>query len=74
MASTYMKKGLLLLILILGFAVTSFAQEAESGEEAVAAVTPGQGDPKLGKALWNENICGSCHNKNMKADATGPAL
>jgi hypothetical protein len=31
-------------------------------------------NPRLGKKLWNANICGSCHNKNMKANATGPAL
>ncbi|MFK8162035.1 MAG: cytochrome c [Lewinella sp.] len=29
---------------------------------------------KLGKALWNKNACGSCHNKNMKDVATAPAL
>ena len=27
-----------------------------------------------GSDLWNENACGACHNKNMKVDATGPAL
>ena len=27
-----------------------------------------------GQDLWNENACGACHNKNMKVDATGPAL
>lgn len=31
-------------------------------------------NPRMGKQLWNEHICGSCHNKNMKSDATGPAL
>jgi len=29
---------------------------------------------RLGKKVWNANVCGSCHNKNMKDDATGPAL
>lgn len=31
-------------------------------------------DARLGKKLWNANICGSCHNKNMISEATGPAL
>ncbi|NJO87090.1 MAG: cytochrome c [Lewinella sp.] len=47
------------------------AATAEAGGGAVAV---GQGDPVKGKALWNEHICGSCHNKNMKANLTGPAL
>ncbi|MEM7573759.1 MAG: c-type cytochrome [Bacteroidota bacterium] len=34
----------------------------------------GSGDPDLGKSVWNANVCGSCHNKNMRADMTGPAL
>ncbi|MEM9258069.1 MAG: cytochrome c [Bacteroidota bacterium] len=29
---------------------------------------------KQGKTLWNANSCGACHNKNMKDDATAPAL
>ena len=29
---------------------------------------------RLGKKVWNANVCGSCYNKNMKDDATGPAL
>jgi len=29
---------------------------------------------RLGKKAWNANVCGSCHNKSMKDDATGPAL
>lgn len=29
---------------------------------------------KRGKAVWNNNGCGSCHAKSMKADLTGPAL
>lgn len=28
---------------------------------------------KLGKTLFRNN-CGTCHNRNMKADMTGPAL
>lgn len=31
-------------------------------------------DVRLGKKIWNKNTCGSCHNRNMKNDATGPAL
>ena len=27
-----------------------------------------------GKTVWNDNGCGSCHNKNMLDKATGPAL
>lgn len=29
---------------------------------------------KEGKGLWREHACGSCHNKSMKDDLTGPAL
>lgn len=32
-----------------------------------------QGDMKIGKDLFRNN-CASCHNKNMVADMTGPAL
>ncbi|MEM6395625.1 MAG: c-type cytochrome [Bacteroidota bacterium] len=32
------------------------------------------GDPALGKTVWNANACGSCHNANMAAKMTGPAL
>lgn len=27
-----------------------------------------------GKNVWNANACGSCHNKDMKSEAIGPAL
>ncbi|NJC25179.1 c-type cytochrome [Neolewinella antarctica] len=37
-------------------------------------VAAGAGDYTKGKALWQSNVCGSCHNKNMKDPATGPAL
>ena len=47
---------------------TSAAAPTAGGVEA------GAGDYGKGKSLWNANICGSCHNKNMKDDATGPAL
>ena len=36
-----------------------------------AAMSP---EYKAGKALWNKNACGACHNKNMKDVATAPAL
>ena len=41
---------------------------------AAGGVAPGAGDYAKGKSLWNANVCGSCHNKSMKDDATGPAL
>ncbi len=42
---------------------------------SVSAPKAGVGDlVRLGKNAWNANVCGSCHNKNMKDDATGPAL
>ena len=47
---------------------------ADAGAPVAGAVAPGQGDYKKGKALWNANVCGSCHNKDMKSDMTGPAL
>ncbi len=42
--------------------------------DAAGGVAAGAGDYAKGKSLWNANVCGSCHNKNMKDDATGPAL
>lgn len=33
-----------------------------------------EADVSRGKHIWNENACGSCHKKDMKTDATGPAL
>ncbi|MEM6878480.1 MAG: c-type cytochrome [Bacteroidota bacterium] len=33
-----------------------------------------EGDPAVGKTVWNANACGSCHNNNMVANMTGPAL
>lgn len=70
-----------LLVFALLFAgTTGFAQEEQAAEpaaettEAAAGVAPGEGDYEKGKSLWNANVCGSCHNKNMKDNATGPAL
>ncbi|PHI18693.1 cytochrome c class I [Lewinellaceae bacterium SD302] len=59
-----------------------YGQENEKPEPAAdvaAAATdgasaPGTGDANIGKALWNENACGTCHIKNMKDNGTGPAL
>lgn len=31
-------------------------------------------DPNRGKLLWKQNVCGACHNSNMRDDMTGPAL
>ncbi len=55
--NTFLKRTLLLLT-ILGFSLTSFAQDADSG---------------AGKELFRNN-CAACHNKDMKSDMTGPAL
>ena len=81
---------LLLLCLLLLGGVNAFAQgdpadevtpesivdgdPAVSAAAPVGAVAPGEGDYKKGKSLWNANACGSCHVKDMKTDATGPAL
>ena len=72
--------ALLFFCLLLIGGPSAFAQDdpapetpAEAPVEA-GAVAPGAGDYKKGKALWNANVCGSCHNKNMKDKATGPAL
>lgn len=68
-----------LFLLLLCCTVTSVGAQPDIDPTAAApaevgTVAVGAGDPAIGKKLWNENICGSCHNKNMKADATGPAL
>ncbi|MCP9235477.1 c-type cytochrome [Lewinella sp. JB7] len=45
-----------------------------AAEVPTTTVGPGEGDPALGEALWKENVCGSCHAGDMKANLTGPAL
>ena len=55
-------------------AVETDAADAGGAVAATGEVAPGEGDYAKGKALWNANVCGSCHNKDMKSDATGPAL
>ncbi len=55
----------------------AFGQEEatpDAAPEATATVAEGAGQYKVGKNLWNANGCGSCHNKNMKDNLTGPAL
>ena len=47
---------------------------ATSAAAPVGDVAAGAGDYGKGRALWNANNCGSCHNKNMKDNAIGPAL
>jgi len=85
----FLRPFLLICCLFLG-GVSVFAQDEQADEvtaeslvqddPAVSAAAPvgdvaaGSGDYKKGKTLWNANGCGSCHNKNMKDDATGPAL
>ena len=54
-------------------ATTNAAAPAGDPVEA-GAVADGAGDPALGAALWKANVCGSCHNGNMKDNLTGPAL
>ncbi len=56
--NTFLKRTFLLLT-ILGFSLTSFAQDAA--------------DTEAGKELFRNN-CAACHNKDMKTDLTGPAL
>lgn len=70
---TYLNIKSYLLFLLLALVTTTFSygQGEENATDATEAVA---GDPKVGKALWNENGCGSCHNKNMKDNSTGPAL
>ena len=47
---------------------------ATAGAENVSgqAATPPPLAP--GKIVWRKNGCAACHNKNMKDNATGPAL
>ncbi|TXF89071.1 cytochrome c [Neolewinella aurantiaca] len=46
---------------------TAASRTAPEAQQASAAYT-------IGRRVWNANACGSCHNKNMKDDMTGPAL
>ena len=73
------------ILIILGLTV-SYALNASKGARGAAAGAEGielraggggaetSGDYRKGKTLWNANACGSCHAKDMKTDATGPAL
>lgn len=68
---------LFLLALVAGYTLsqeklTEPVQLIDSGGVSTAA----SADPvfKAGKAIWNANACGSCHNKDMKSNSTGPAL
>lgn len=59
MRYSYLKFSILSMLLLVVFAFSAQAQD----EAAI----------KEGKTLFQNN-CGSCHNKNMKDDMTGPAL
>ncbi len=59
MRYSYLKIGILSLLLSIAFSFSAQAQD----EAAI----------KEGKQLFQNN-CGSCHNKNMKDNMTGPAL
>jgi len=66
-------------MILLVLAVTlSYALGDEQGAAEEALAFCGVPDPapeiRVGKATWNANSCGACHNKNMKDAATGPAL
>jgi cytochrome c2 len=82
MTSLNTKSFILLLLLTLATATFTYGQANEKPEpvgevtaaEVGGAAAPGTGDATLGKSLWNEQACGTCHIKNMKADGTGPAL
>ncbi|MBB4078252.1 cytochrome c2 [Lewinella aquimaris] len=85
---TYLTKTYRCLPLILALFLSSggaFAQDVTADSIAAAVAEPaaevptttvgaGEGDPALGAALWKENVCGSCHAGDMKANLTGPAL
>lgn len=45
---------------------------AGAGQISGQAATPPPLAP--GKIVWRKNGCAACHNKNMKDNATGPAL
>jgi len=49
---------------------TSGGATAGAMEVSGQATTP----PSPGKMVWRKNLCAACHNKNMKDNATGPAL
>ncbi|NJC28136.1 c-type cytochrome [Neolewinella antarctica] len=75
--------AILFSLLIIG-ATTYFAIDQDKmararvqSEGSYCAVVDPTGSTELGrrgKTIWNANVCGSCHNKNMRDDATGPAL
>jgi cytochrome c2 len=67
---------LFILTITVGYALSGVpAEEPTPGLAAgfVPDYAP-DGSYQLGKKVWNTNVCGACHNKNMKDDATGPAL
>lgn len=66
---------LLILTITLGYALGGAPEAAEESVACCGTPSPDPDSPVyLGKNTWNANACGSCHNKNMKDDMTGPAL
>lgn len=62
------------LLFIGGYATQSAGKIVE--DEVTCGVINDYSDElvQTGKRIWNANVCGACHNKNMRTDAIGPAL
>jgi len=65
---------LVILGLTVGYALGGPEERAPAPPPLRTTVTGKPYPEVVGKRLWNANSCGSCHNKSMKDDATGPAL
>lgn len=75
--------GILCILVICGVVLAFQLQQPElPGSAATLDSTerPTTQDPvldslaRVGKALWRENGCGSCHDGSMRRDMTAPAL
>ncbi len=68
----------LMLLLIVSIFILGFINNIETKSNVISCGTyapyiPMEPSMKVGEALFKAN-CATCHNKNMKADMTGPAL
>lgn len=71
--------AILFTLAMVAFYTLNLATDADVGADAGAVEVSVQAPApppafKLGKTTWNANGCGSCHNKTMKDNSTGPAL